>query len=73
MISMENVFLNVKIIKRAEREKIRAQIPPSASQAKNGGAQPTEATMVKSWIVELLQNMENERLAVKALFRKNDN
>lgn len=62
--------MNVKILKRAEREKITGQIPAAADQTKNGDSQTMMMATVKSWIVEMRKKHENERLAVKVLFSK---
>jgi hypothetical protein len=62
-------FMKIKIIKRTASEKIKEEKPAAENKqtAKINGRKVTET--VKSWIDDLRQKRERERLSVKELFR----
>jgi len=61
--------MRIKIIKRAEQEKIKEKFSAGESkQSNNGEARRAAASTIKFWIEDLRQKRERERLSVNELF-----
>jgi hypothetical protein len=63
--------MQIKIIKRSDREQIKGTIPAAESyQSKQSNARRVISATVNFWIKDLRQKREQERILVKKLFNE---